>query len=51
MSPDGVKRFGERLLGIYTGAVLTKLIEIGYRVKVVVLDTPPPQTCMFVASH
>ena len=32
MSPDGVKRFGERLLGIYTGAVLTKLIEIGYQV-------------------
>jgi hypothetical protein len=33
MSPDGVKRFGERLLGIYAGAVLTKLIEIGYQVK------------------
>lgn len=32
MSSDATKRFGERLLGIYTGAVLTKLIEIGYLV-------------------
>jgi ubiquinone/menaquinone biosynthesis C-methylase UbiE len=32
MSSDATKRFGERLLGIYTGAVLTKLIEIGYQV-------------------
>ena len=32
MNSDATKRFGERLLGIYTGAVLTKLIEIGYQV-------------------
>jgi len=32
MSSDATKRFGERLLAIYTGAVLTKLIEIGYQV-------------------
>lgn len=32
MNADAMKRFGERLLGIYTGAVLTKLIEIGYQV-------------------
>ena len=32
MNSHAMKRFGERLLGIYTGAVLTKLIEIGYQV-------------------
>lgn len=32
MNPDETKRFGEKLLGIYTGAVLTKLIDIGYQV-------------------
>lgn len=31
-NPDLVKQFGARLLGIYTGGVLTKLIDIGYQV-------------------
>ena len=31
-NPELVKQFGARLLGIYTGGVLTKLIDIGYQV-------------------
>ena len=31
-SPDAVKLFGAKLLGLYTGGVLTKLIEVGYLV-------------------
>ena len=30
--PDLVKQFGGKLLNIYTGGVLTKLIEVGYQV-------------------
>lgn len=30
-NPDLVKQFGAKLLGIYTGGVLTKLIDIGYQ--------------------
>jgi ubiquinone/menaquinone biosynthesis C-methylase UbiE len=32
VNPDAVMQFGGKLLNIYTGAVLTKLIEIGYQV-------------------
>lgn len=32
MDPEATKRFGQKLLGMYTGAVLTKLIEVGYQV-------------------
>lgn len=32
MNPDLVKQFGAKLLGIYTGGMLTKLIDIGYQV-------------------
>ena len=31
-NPDLMKQFGGKLLGIYTGGVLTKLIEVGYQV-------------------
>ncbi len=31
VNPGRVKQFGGKLLGIYTGAVLTKLIDIGYQ--------------------
>jgi len=31
-NPDLVKQFGGKLLGLNTGAVLTKLIDIGYQV-------------------
>lgn len=30
-NPDLLKQFGGEILGIYTGAILTKLIEIGYQ--------------------
>ena len=30
-NPDLAKQFGGKILGIYTGAILTKLIEIGYQ--------------------
>lgn len=30
--PDLVKQFGAKLLGIYTGGMLTKLVDIGYQV-------------------
>jgi ubiquinone/menaquinone biosynthesis C-methylase UbiE len=31
VNPDGVKQFGTKLLSIYTGGVLTNLIDIGYQ--------------------
>jgi hypothetical protein len=31
VNPDGVKQFGAKLLSIYTGGVLTNLIDIGYQ--------------------
>jgi ubiquinone/menaquinone biosynthesis C-methylase UbiE len=31
-NPDLVKQFGAKLLGIYTGGILTKLIDLGYQV-------------------
>lgn len=31
MNPDQVKQFGQKLLNIYTGGVLTQMIDIGYR--------------------
>jgi hypothetical protein len=31
VNPDGVKQFGAKLLNIYTGGVLTNLIDIGYQ--------------------
>jgi ubiquinone/menaquinone biosynthesis C-methylase UbiE len=30
-NPDLVKQFGAKLLGIYTGGILTKLIDLGYQ--------------------
>ena len=31
VNPDSVKQFGAKLLSIYTGGVLTNLIDIGYQ--------------------
>ena len=31
VNPDRVKQFGAKLLSIYTGGVLTNLIDIGYQ--------------------
>lgn len=42
--PDLVKQFGGKLLGIYTGAVLTKLIEVGYQVGLFEASRAGPAT-------
>lgn len=34
MNPEVVQQFGAKLLGIYTGGVLTKLIDIGYQLGI-----------------
>jgi ubiquinone/menaquinone biosynthesis C-methylase UbiE len=44
MNPDAVKQFGGKLLGIYTGAVLTKLIEVGYQVGLFEASKGRPST-------
>ena len=31
-NPEATKQFGAKLVGFYTGSVLTKLIDIGYEV-------------------
>ncbi len=30
-NPEAMKQFAQKLLGIYTGGVLTQMIDIGYR--------------------
>ena len=42
--PDLAKQFGAKLLGIYTGAVLTKLIDIGYQTGLFEASTRGPAT-------
>lgn len=43
-NPDVVKQFGGRLLDIYTGGVLTKLIEVGYQVGLFEASRDGPAT-------
>lgn len=43
-NPDLVKQFGSRLLGFYTGGVLTKLIEVGYQVGLFEASKAGPAT-------
>ncbi len=43
-NPDLVKQFGGKLLGIYTGGILTKLIEVGYQVGLFEASTIGPAT-------
>jgi hypothetical protein len=42
--PDLVKQFGGKLLNIYTGGVLTKLIEVGYQVGLFEASKDGPAT-------
>jgi ubiquinone/menaquinone biosynthesis C-methylase UbiE len=49
--PDRVKEFGARLLGIYTGAVLTKLIDIGYQVGLFEAARQGPATSEGLAAR
>src|ERR1700704_3025858 len=43
-NPDLVKQFGGKLVGIYTGAVLTKLIEVGYQLGLFEASRAGPAT-------
>ena len=43
-NPDLVKQFGGKLLGIYTGGVLTKLIDVGYQVGLFEASKAGPAT-------
>jgi len=43
-NPDLIKQFGGKLLGIYTGAVLTKLIEIRYQLGLFEASRSGPAT-------
>jgi len=43
-NPDLVKQFGGKLLNIYTGGVLTKLIEVGYQVGLFEASKAGPAT-------
>ena len=43
-NPDLVKQFGSKLLNIYTGGVLTKLIDIGYQLSLFEASKAGPAT-------
>jgi ubiquinone/menaquinone biosynthesis C-methylase UbiE len=50
-NPDLVKQFGAKLLGIYTGGVLTKLIDIGYQVGLFEASKKGPATSQELADR
>ena len=50
-NPDLVKQFGAKLLGIYTGGVLTKLIDIGYQVGLFDAANQGPATSQGLADR
>ena len=50
-NPDLVKQFGAKLLGIYTGGVLTKLIDIGYQVGLFDAASQGPATSQGLADR
>jgi SAM-dependent methyltransferase len=50
-NPDLVKQFGAKLLGIYTGGVLTKLIDIGYQVGLFEASKRGPATSQALADR
>jgi hypothetical protein len=43
-NPDQVKQFAQKLLGIYTGGVLTQMIDIGYRTGLIEASSQGPAT-------
>jgi ubiquinone/menaquinone biosynthesis C-methylase UbiE len=51
MDPDKVKQFGGKLLGLYTGAVLTKCIELGYVVGLFEASRQGPATSEELAER
>ena len=51
LNADAVKQFGGRLLGLYTGSVLTKLIDIGYEVGLFEASRAGPATSEELAGR
>lgn len=51
MNPELVKEFGTKLLGIYTGGVLTKLIDIGYQLGLFESSKAGPATSEELADR
>ena len=49
--PDLAKQFGAKMLGIYTGAVLTKLIDVGYQTGLFEASTRGPATSVELAER
>lgn len=43
-NPEQVKQFGQKLLGIYTGGILTQMIDIGYRTGLFEASSQGPAT-------
>jgi ubiquinone/menaquinone biosynthesis C-methylase UbiE len=50
-NPEAMKQFGAKMVGIYTGAVLTKLIEIGYTVGLFEASRAGPATSTELAER
>ena len=50
-NPDLVKQFGGKLLNIYTGGVLTKLIDVGYQLGIFEASTGGPATSQELADR
>ena len=51
MNQEVVKAFGAKLLGIYTGGVLTKLIDIGYQLGLFESSKAGPATSEELADR
>jgi len=51
MNPEDVKAFGAKLIGIYTGGVLTKLIDIGYQLELFEASRAGPATSEELAER
>ncbi|MGH8739343.1 MAG: class I SAM-dependent methyltransferase [Burkholderiales bacterium] len=51
MNAEAVKQFGAKLLGLYTGSVLTKLIDIGYEVGLFEASRAGPATSEALAER
>lgn len=50
-NPDQVKQFGQKLLGIYTGGILTQMIDIGYRTGLFEASSQGPATSVELSER
>ena len=51
MNPETTKQFGAKLVSLYTGSVLTKLIDIGYEVGLFEASRAGPATSEELAER